>query len=141
MAQKLVDILAPLINELAYILGSHNNNMTYSYTLKNGTASTSLSDFCLIFSCTMKAKDKMTIKRKILKHSFQPDTCIKSLSVEEDRVTIHVKDNKGCSKLWVMDDIYEKEGISDPLSNYSILKASQNVPSKLKKKEKLKPIS
>ena len=97
--------------------------MTYSYTLKNGTASTSLSDFSLIFSCTMKAKDKMTIKRKILKHSFQTDTFIKSLSFEEDRVTIHVKDNKGCSKLWVMDDIYEKEGISDRIM-YQVCKVT-----------------
>ena len=84
----------------------------------------------------MKNKDKMTIKRKILKHSLQPDTCIKSFSIDEDHITIQVKENIGCSKMWVMDDIYSKEGLQDPLSNYSIFLASKKLPSK--EKENLK---
>lgn len=139
MAQKLVDILAPLINEFAYILGPHNNNMTYTYTMKNRNLSTSLSDFTFNLLCTMKTKDKMTIKRKVLKHSFQPDTCIKSLSIDENHITIQVKENVGCSKMWVMEDIYAKEGLKDPLSIHSIYLASKDL--KPKKKEKSKPIS
>lgn len=117
MAQKLADILTPLVDELAYIFGPHANKISFSFDLHTDCTKTAVTNLHLFCLSNLKNKDKMAIKRRLLKHSFRKDSCIKSLTMTENRITVAICDHSKWSKIFLMEDVFSSSKLRYPFDN------------------------
>ena len=125
MAQKLADILTPLVDELAYIFGSHANKISFSFDLHTDCTRTAVTNLHVFFLSSLKHRDRMTIKRRLLKHSSRNDSCIKSLNMVDNKVTIAINDYSKWSKIFVMNDIFSNLKLQYPFDNTYLSVAAQ----------------
>ena len=75
MAQRLVEILSPVMDELLPIIGKQFDNISYTYDLRTTetpkqtfTSRTELIGFTVHFRSTMKIRTREMLKRKIVTH-------------------------------------------------------------------------
>jgi len=72
MAQKLFEILSPVMSELHPIISNHTKDIEYYYDLRSGGSTggkfhkTGLKSFHILFKTSMKPRTRAIIKRKIV---------------------------------------------------------------------------
>ena len=104
MAQKLVEILSPVMSELHPIISSHTKDIEYYYDLRSGGSAggkfhkTGLKSFQILFKTSMKPRTRAIIKRKIVaacdeKKDFMQSPLlarrIDHIEISSNQITLH----------------------------------------------------
>lgn len=126
MAGKLVNLLSPLMDELSYIFGPFTDQITYNYTLQTDFAGfTEIDTFTISFLTRLKMKDRLTMKRKFLKHFSRPNSIIRSINFTD--CTIQMKLRSKC-EYKVVSDIIQEAKLENPFDEENIAKSSLKLP-------------
>jgi len=126
MAQKLVELLSPLMDELSPILGPLNDKLFYSYSLTNEGMSTNLSTFTILFRSTLKLREKNALIQKLVRHSTKKNQkIIDKLLISSREIVIQVQNS--CVSFLVY-DMLKESNLADPTRFPSFPKSSTSNP-------------
>ena len=102
MAQKLVDLLSPVMDELAYIFAPYSEKTSIAYNVETRGSLSFLSTFSVTFLTELSRKERSTVIQKLTKHMTRTTTCIKQMTVSYYSINIILQDGFVCSAIQEM---------------------------------------
>lgn len=92
MAQKLVDLLSPVMDELAYIFAPYSEKTSIAYNVETRGSLNILSTFSVTFLTELSRRERSRIIQNLAKHMTRTATCIKQMTISYYSINITLQD-------------------------------------------------